>query len=203
MESLSAKLNELKNAWNEFSMGILESDLVKAGVDILTTFLKVINKATSAFDGLGGSIMKIVTVIGMFNMAKKIFAKIKQPIIDVFSDIVVEAYKKGGEAAEAMHKGAKDRAEKLNKEETENPPNGKGEEAPREKRTFGQWAKDTSGITSLSEGAKAVRANANKQKLAERGFDIDTAKKWQEDRQGAIERGKRDSTLKPEDLQRL
>jgi len=138
MESLSAKLNELKNAWNEFSMGVLESDLVKAGVDILTTFLKVINKATSAFDGLGGSIMKIVTVIGMFNMAKKIFAKIKEPIFDVFSQIVVEAYKKGGDAAEAMHKGAKDRAEKLDKEETGKPSSDKGEDMPKEKRTFGQ-----------------------------------------------------------------
>jgi TP901 family phage tail tape measure protein len=69
MESLSAKLNELKNAWNEFSMGILESDLVKAGVDILTKFLEIINKTTGAFGGLGGSIMKIVTVIGIFKTA--------------------------------------------------------------------------------------------------------------------------------------
>lgn len=106
MESLSAKLNELKNAWNEFSMGILESDLVKAGVDILTTILKVINKATSALDGLGGSAMKVLTVIGMFNVAKKIFAKIKQPIIDTFSEIVVKAYEKGEEAARAYAEGA-------------------------------------------------------------------------------------------------
>jgi hypothetical protein len=117
MDSLKSKLNELQNAWKEFSMGILESDLVKAGVDILTTFLRVINKVTSAFDGLGGSIMKIVTVIGMFNMAKKIFAKIKQPIISVFSDIVVEAYKKGGEAAEAMYKGSRETAERLYNDE--------------------------------------------------------------------------------------
>ena len=105
MESLSAKLNKLKNAWNEFSLGILESDLVKTGVDILTTFLKVINKATSAFDGLGGSIMKILTVITMFNVAKKIFAKIKEPVIDALSSIVAESYTKGKAAAQEFRRG--------------------------------------------------------------------------------------------------
>jgi chemotaxis regulatin CheY-phosphate phosphatase CheZ len=107
MESLSAKLNELENAWNEFSMGILESDLVKAGVDILTTFLKVINKATSAFDGLGGSIMKILTVIAMFDLAKLLFAKIKRPIEKTLVDIVPFARAKGEETGRAYAEGMK------------------------------------------------------------------------------------------------
>jgi hypothetical protein len=151
MDSLKSKLNELKNAWNEFSMGILESDLVKAGVDILTTFLRVINKATSAFDGLGGSIMKIITVIGMFNVAKKIFAKIKQPIIDVFSDIVVEAYKKGNEAAQSYaagtEKGAKEAKKKSEKA---------GGEVKKEKRTFG----DITGISDFKQGSSIIRTKA-------------------------------------------
>jgi hypothetical protein len=68
LESLESKLAKLKNAWDEFSMGILESDLVKVGVDILTKFLEIINKATSAFNGLGGSIMKIMTVVSLFKL---------------------------------------------------------------------------------------------------------------------------------------
>ncbi|MBQ5475410.1 MAG: hypothetical protein IIT65_12135 [Lachnospiraceae bacterium] len=42
-ESLESKLARLKNAWNEFAMGILNSDLVKIGVDILTNLLNFVN----------------------------------------------------------------------------------------------------------------------------------------------------------------
>jgi hypothetical protein len=49
-------------------MGILESDLVKFGVDMLTKFLEIINKATGAIDGLGGSITKILTIVALFKV---------------------------------------------------------------------------------------------------------------------------------------
>jgi TP901 family phage tail tape measure protein len=68
LESLETKLAKLKNAWDEFSMGILESDLVKFGVEVLTKFLEIINKATSAFDGLGGSITKVLSIITLFKL---------------------------------------------------------------------------------------------------------------------------------------
>ena len=136
MESLSAKLNELKNAWNEFSMGILESDLVKAGVDILTTFLKVINKATSAFDGLGGSIMKIITIVGMFKMAQKIFTKIKEPIMNVFSEIVANAFVKGKQAAESYAEGAKQGAQEFAEPMSGNSSEADDAETPEKKKTF-------------------------------------------------------------------
>jgi TP901 family phage tail tape measure protein len=68
LESLETKLAKLKNAWDEFSMGILESDLVKFGVEALTKFLEIINKATSAFDGLGGTITKVLTTIALFKI---------------------------------------------------------------------------------------------------------------------------------------
>ena len=155
MESLDAKLNELKNAWDEFSMGILESDLVKAGVDILTTFLKVINKATSAFDGLGGSIMKIVTVIGMFNMAKKIFAKIKEPVINALSDIVAQAFNKGEEAGRSwalgVQKGAEE-AKQMQMQEGSQQDSDSSEQAGQPKgfkETVSTKFKDATGISKL------------------------------------------------------
>jgi hypothetical protein len=46
-DSLASKIEKLKNAWHEFTMGIVDSDLVKFGVDILTKFLEVINTMTS------------------------------------------------------------------------------------------------------------------------------------------------------------
>jgi TP901 family phage tail tape measure protein len=73
MESLSAKLNELKNAWDEFTMSILDSDLVKFGVEVLTKFLQILNKATSGLDGIAGSLAKIVSVVSIFKLASKLF----------------------------------------------------------------------------------------------------------------------------------
>jgi hypothetical protein len=39
LEGVAAKLEKLKNAWHEFTMGIMNSDFVKLGIDILTKFL--------------------------------------------------------------------------------------------------------------------------------------------------------------------
>ena len=77
MESLEAKVEKLKNAWHEFTMGIMDSDLVKFGVDVLTKFLEIINKATSALDGIGGSLAKIISIVTVFKIGSTIFDKLK------------------------------------------------------------------------------------------------------------------------------
>ena len=100
-ETLGFKINQLKNAWHEFTMGIMNSDLVKTGVDILTKFLNIVNKATSALDGIGGSLMKIATVLGVFKLGSKIFDKFRQPVIDLFADIVKRAGIAGTDSAKA------------------------------------------------------------------------------------------------------
>lgn len=46
LDSLESKLNELKNAWNTFTMGITNSEILKAGIDILTWIITKINEAT-------------------------------------------------------------------------------------------------------------------------------------------------------------
>lgn len=53
-ESLESKLNKLKNAWNEFTMGIGNNQVIKFGVDLLTKLFGVINDITGvAGDGIG------------------------------------------------------------------------------------------------------------------------------------------------------
>ena len=120
LESLKSKLAELKNAWDEFSMGILESDLVKFGVDILTKFLEIINKATSAFNGLGGSITKVLSTIALFKLGQKIFDGIKKPMAAFFTNLVRDVYTEGKKAGEAFVEGMKDsqKSEKQKEEET-------------------------------------------------------------------------------------
>lgn len=105
LESLESKLAKLKNAWDEFSMGILQSDLVKFGVDALTMFLEIINKATSAFSGLGGSITKVLATIMLFKLGQKIFDKVKQPFINFLSDLKQTAYTEGEKIGEKIAEG--------------------------------------------------------------------------------------------------
>ena len=105
METLEFKLNKLKNAWHEFTMGIMDSNLVKTGVDILTKFLEIINKATSGIEGLGGSVMKIISILGIFKLGSKIFAKFEDPIAKLFTNIVKKAGIAGEESAKAYKKG--------------------------------------------------------------------------------------------------
>lgn len=78
-ESLESKLARLKNAWNEFAMGILNSDLVKIGVDILTNLLNFVNQLTSAFGaldgGIGGvisSLLKLTALVGGLSLGKNL-----------------------------------------------------------------------------------------------------------------------------------
>jgi hypothetical protein len=68
LDSLESKLEKLNNAWHEFTMGILHSDLVKTGVEILTKFLEIINKATGSLGGLGNSLSKIAGVFAIFKL---------------------------------------------------------------------------------------------------------------------------------------
>ena len=116
LESLESKLAQLKNAWDEFSMGILQSDLVKFGVDALRTFLEIINKATSAFDGLGGTITKVLTTIALFKLGQKIFDGIKKPMAGFFSSLVEEIYQQGKKSGAAFAQGSHDGGEEKKKE---------------------------------------------------------------------------------------
>lgn len=56
-ESLEVKLQKLKNAWQQFTMGIMNSDVIKFGVDILTKFLNIVNTLIDKLSG-GSGLMK-------------------------------------------------------------------------------------------------------------------------------------------------
>lgn len=68
-DSMQSKLARLKNAWNEFTMGLANNAVLKGAVDALTQLLNIINKITSALGGGVGSFAKwfvaIKTVSGL------------------------------------------------------------------------------------------------------------------------------------------
>lgn len=64
LDSLQSKLNNLSNAWTEFTTGIMNSDFIKGGVDILTKILNVINDITGALGSGGSTISKTLLTFG-------------------------------------------------------------------------------------------------------------------------------------------
>lgn len=73
-ESLQSKLARLKNAWDQFLMGLTNNAVIKTAVDLLTGLLNVVNSLTEAFGTGVGSILKWITVISAFGGIKSLFA---------------------------------------------------------------------------------------------------------------------------------
>lgn len=63
-DSLQSKLARLKNAWNEFLMGITNSSLIKGAVEGLTILLNIVNKLTGAFGSGVGGVLKFGAALG-------------------------------------------------------------------------------------------------------------------------------------------
>lgn len=72
-ESLESKLNRLKNAWNEFLMGLTNNVMVKTFVDALTDLLNLVNKITSAFGDGVGSVLKWVAALSTLGGLRRLF----------------------------------------------------------------------------------------------------------------------------------
>ena len=73
-ESLQSKLARLKNAWNEFLMGLANSTVVKTAVDLLTDLLNIVNKITGAFGEGAGGILKWVAALSTLGAARSAFS---------------------------------------------------------------------------------------------------------------------------------
>ena len=82
LESMQAKLNKLTNAWNEFTMGIADSTVIKAGVDAITGLLTIINKLTGSLGDVGGAIARIGLMFGTWKVGKVAVEKVFGGIYD-------------------------------------------------------------------------------------------------------------------------
>jgi TP901 family phage tail tape measure protein len=70
MESLESKLNELKNAWDSFTMDIINSDALKQGVDLLTKILTTVNNVSDLFGDFSGA-AKILALVSALYLGDK------------------------------------------------------------------------------------------------------------------------------------
>ena len=100
-ESLESKINKLKNAWNEFTMNLANSTIIKGVIDLLTGFINGINKATDALSGSNGlikSILSLGVAFGGFKIAKNLIVGLSASLAKSFIGIgktSAVAYQKG------------------------------------------------------------------------------------------------------------
>jgi hypothetical protein len=71
LDSLETKLNNLKNAWNTFTMDIMDSDLLKGAVDLLTKILETINNITKKIGGENSGSVKVALIVASLVAADK------------------------------------------------------------------------------------------------------------------------------------
>lgn len=112
MESLEAKLNKLKNAWNQFTMGIMDSRVIKFGVDLLTQILTAINNITEALPGPTDGFAKLgIAILGL---------KAGKAVLNsFFGSIGKHFFKNGKDVADEFDKGFTSRIEKVVKKTNE------------------------------------------------------------------------------------
>lgn len=75
LDSLSSKLAKLKNAWDEFAMGLANNEVIKVVVDTLTVLLQTINKILDTVSGSSGvlkSTLSILAAIGGLKLGKSL-----------------------------------------------------------------------------------------------------------------------------------
>lgn len=95
LESLESKLNQLETAWHEFTMGIANNTLIKAGVDAITGLLNIINKLTEHLLGATKGIANLLLMIGGFTAGGKIFRAFSASVIADLNGLSKGAIKAG------------------------------------------------------------------------------------------------------------
>lgn len=64
LDSLEAKLTKLKNAWDQFAMGLANNEFIKGVVDVLTFLLNMLNSIINTISG-GNGVIKSLTSLGI------------------------------------------------------------------------------------------------------------------------------------------
>ena len=122
MDSLESKINQLKNAWAEFTMGIMDSSFVKFGVDVLTTLLNIINNITAGLGKAGGFMDKFTGALSKIGVIVTIVKLGEAMVNKLFTALSNKAAKLGKAIGEGIVQGTTEGLEKAKQkvEQTEN-----------------------------------------------------------------------------------
>jgi hypothetical protein len=75
---MESKITSLKNAWNEFLMGLSNNEILKGAVSFLTKFIEGVNKLINGISGGNGllkSVVSLTTAIGALKLGKSILGQ--------------------------------------------------------------------------------------------------------------------------------
>lgn len=90
-ESLESKINRLHNAWQEFTMNLSNSAIIKGAIDLLTGFLNIINKITTVGDTMNNSLVSFGLTLGFviktFSTLGKVYDKYGDKIFNGLKSI--------------------------------------------------------------------------------------------------------------------
>lgn len=72
LDGLDAKLTKLKNAWDQFAMGLANNEFIKGAIDVLTGLLNTLNSIIDTVSGGNGVIKSLVSLGIAFSVFKSI-----------------------------------------------------------------------------------------------------------------------------------
>lgn len=113
-ESLEARLNKLKAAWQSLSQSFLNSDLLKIGIDLIIGLVDAIDKLIGSL----GSFGTIGFSVGIYGLIKN-FSTLKPLVKDVFTALTTnamgsyDAFTKWSQASDGLVSGGKKLASSL------------------------------------------------------------------------------------------
>lgn len=115
LDSLEAKLNQLKNAWDLFTMGIANNQLIKGAIDLLTDFINGINNLADSLGPVGGAITRVIAAFLGFQVVKNVLQNVFSGLVNTFSTSGLEtrAQKAGMSIGERWRQGVENGASKL------------------------------------------------------------------------------------------
>ena len=109
LESLEAKLTKLKNAWDEFAMGLTNNVIIKGAIDTLTVLLTAVNKLIDGLSGGQGLIKSVVTLGAVWGGLKLGGGIMDKVLASEFYQRKVQLKKGDEKTVEAVRNGNKDK----------------------------------------------------------------------------------------------
>ena len=179
LESMDSKLNKLKNAWDQFVMGLMNADFLKKGVDIATGFLSVFEKIIDTvskvgiidpFQGIIKSALTATAVFGgLLGMSKLLMAAVGKFAGSVLGDEVNNLNTPLGALAKKQNAKTQEHRENLAALTEQNK-----RRQLQSRQEFYNAAQQTNGgfVKSMWEGKKAQRAFNKASRINLKGINI-------------------------------
>ena len=144
-ESLESKINQLKNAWNEFTMGLMNQGLIKLGIQMLTALLNTINKIIDALSfgsGVAESLISALLAGAALALGKSFFDKLFASLVMRSGEAFAAGKSIGSQIAKGVDAGT---AKKNAKAMLNKKPNAGYSKKDNSWKTFGGTRKVVSG----------------------------------------------------------